>query len=58
MNDDDIRQPPGPGRAPAPRPSGKLPYERPAVISEDVFETLALSCVRTGFSCPPAGNRS
>jgi hypothetical protein len=31
----------------------KLPYERPAVISAEVFETLALSCGSSGFACPP-----
>jgi hypothetical protein len=40
---------------PAPR---KLPYERPAVISDEVFETLALSCANARFVCPPGGNRS
>ena len=37
----------------------RKPYERPAVISDEVFETLALSCSRSRFSCPPgSGNRS
>ena len=40
-------------------PTGKLPYERPAVISDEVFETLALSCANARFVCPPgSGNRS
>jgi hypothetical protein len=31
----------------------RLPYEPPAVISEEVFETLALSCARANpFVCP------
>ena len=39
--------------------AGKLPYERPAVISDEVFETLALSCANARFVCPPgSGNRS
>jgi hypothetical protein len=31
----------------------RLPYEPPAVISEEVFETLALSCAKANpFACP------
>lgn len=31
----------------------RLPYEPPQVISEEVFETMALSCAKTGdFACP------
>ncbi|HET6611190.1 MAG TPA: hypothetical protein VFG83_04345 [Kofleriaceae bacterium] len=31
----------------------RLPYERPQVISEEVFETLALSCAQSNpFACP------
>lgn len=31
----------------------RLPYEKPAVISEEVFETLALSCAKANpFVCP------
>lgn len=31
----------------------RLPYEKPRVISEEVFETLALSCARANpFACP------
>ena len=37
----------------APEPKAKLPYERPAVISTEVFETLALACASTRFACPP-----
>jgi hypothetical protein len=35
--------------------AGKQPYERPAVISEEVFETLALSCGPGPTTCilPP-----
>jgi hypothetical protein len=37
----------------------RLPYEPPAVISEEVFETLALSCLRADeFLCSPAVQRS
>lgn len=33
--------------------SQRLPYEPPAVISEEVFETLALSCAKANpFACP------
>jgi hypothetical protein len=37
-----------------PQPDRKrLPYEPPAVISEEVFETLALSCAKANpFACP------
>jgi hypothetical protein len=38
--------------------SRKLPYERPAVISDEVFETLALSCANARFVCPPSGVQS
>jgi hypothetical protein len=31
----------------------KLPYERPAVISDEVFETLALSCASARLVCTP-----
>ena len=41
------------------RGAGRLPYERPAVLSEEVFETLALSCANARFVCPPgSGDRS
>jgi hypothetical protein len=31
----------------------RRPYEAPAVISEEVFETLALSCAKANpFACP------
>ncbi len=41
-------------RAPTvPSPAVRLPYERPAVVSEEVFETMALSCgMANRFSCP------
>lgn len=35
------------------KPAKRLPYEKPRVISEEVFETLALSCARANpFACP------
>jgi hypothetical protein len=36
---------------PDPTPKPRLPYERPAVISDEVFETMALSCQRTVIGC-------
>jgi len=35
----------------------RLPYEPPAVVSEDVFETQALTCNKTPgeFGCPGPG---
>jgi hypothetical protein len=45
----DPKQPANPSGAPAPR----RPYERPSVISEEVFETLALSCANARLACPP-----
>lgn len=45
MKQQDPRQAPDSGR--------RLPYEKPAVVSEEVFETLALSCAQTNrFTCP------
>ncbi len=37
-----------------PRP--RRPYERPEVISDEVFETLALSCARANRLSCPGGN--
>jgi len=34
----------------------KKPYEPPAVISENVFETLALSCGKANRFVCPGGN--
>jgi hypothetical protein len=34
----------------------RLPYEPPAVISEEVFETLALSCAKANPLVCPGGN--
>lgn len=46
-------------QAPAAEPAArKLPYERPAVITDEVFETLALSCANARFVCPPSGVQS
>ena len=32
---------------------GKLPYESPAVVSEEIFETLALACGKLSGDCDP-----
>ena len=40
-------------RTPKQTPERKLPYERPAVISDEVFETLALSCASARLVCTP-----
>ncbi|MBK9072013.1 MAG: hypothetical protein IPL79_13570 [Myxococcales bacterium] len=34
----------------------KRPYEAPAVVSEEVFETLALSCAKSNPLVCPGGN--
>jgi len=37
-------------------PDDRLPYEPPAIVSEEVFETLALGCSKTssnGTCFPP-----
>lgn len=34
----------------------RKPYERPAVVSDEVFETLALSCARANQFVCPGGN--
>lgn len=34
----------------------RKPYERPAVVSDEVFETLALSCARANPFVCPGGN--
>ena len=40
-------------------PSTRLPYERPAVLTEEVFETLALSCGKGNpMVCPSGGAKS
>lgn len=49
-------------KTPSPQPGSpapRQPYERPAVISEEVFETLALSCANARLVCSPTNqNRS
>jgi hypothetical protein len=41
-----------PDKKPEP-PRERRPYERPAVISDEVFETMALSCAKANrFTCP------
>jgi hypothetical protein len=52
---DEQKEPQAGATEQAPR---KLPYERPAVISDEVFETLALSCANARFVCPPSGVQS
>ncbi len=49
----DTQKPDAPA-TPQPKPA-KLPYEPPAVISEEVFETLALGCAKADPSCIPGG---
>ena len=39
-----------------PTARGKRPYEAPAVVSEEVFETLALSCAKANPFVCPGGN--
>jgi hypothetical protein len=34
----------------------RLPYQPPSVISEEVFETLALSCAKANPFVCPGGN--
>jgi hypothetical protein len=41
-------------RRPESRP--RKPYERPAVVSDEVFETLALSCAKANAFVCPGGN--
>lgn len=55
MSEDSKEPPSSPPPAPVTR---KLPYEAPAIISEQVFETLALSCQNARFVCPPSGAQS
>jgi hypothetical protein len=38
------------------RERARKPYERPAVISDEVFETLALSCGKANAFVCPGGN--
>jgi hypothetical protein len=39
-----------------PTPDPRLPYEPPRVISDEVFETLALSCAKANPFVCPGGN--
>jgi len=40
-------------------PKPKLPYEPPAVVSEETFETLAIACAKmSGPSCVLSGVNS
>jgi hypothetical protein len=44
-----------------PTPSGKKPYTRPSVVSEPIYETLALACGKLpgqGGLCNAAPRRS
>lgn len=34
----------------------RKPYERPVVVSDEVFETLALSCAKANRFVCPGGN--
>ena len=39
--------------------SSRRPYERPAVVSDEVFETMALSCTKSNrFTCPGGNPQS
>jgi hypothetical protein len=49
----DAKKPPHEPEAPRAPAAPKLPYEPPAVVSEEVFETLALACGKTGARCSP-----
>ena len=51
MNEEHNRPPHPDDEAPA-----RLPYEPPAIISEQVFETLALSCAKANPFVCPGGN--
>ncbi len=45
-----------PQKDPPPEPRPRKPYEAPAVISDEVFETLALSCAKANQFVCPGGN--
>jgi hypothetical protein len=37
----------------------RRPYERPAVVTDEVFETMALSCAKSNrFTCPGGNPQS
>ena len=42
--------------APTGQATGKLPYEAPAVLSEETFETTALTCLKLDAGCDPDNN--
>ena len=53
MNSDDIEQPPSDEQ------DARLPYEPPAVVSEETFETLAIACGKmSGPACITGGGIS
>jgi hypothetical protein len=53
MNSDDIEQPPND------ESDTRLPYEPPAVVSEETFETLAIACGKmSGSTCITGGGIS
>jgi hypothetical protein len=53
MNSDEIEQPPNE------EPDPRLPYEPPAVVSEETFETLAIACGKmSGPRCITGGGIS
>lgn len=43
-------------RRPSSEPRPRMRYEKPAVISDEVFETLALSCAQANEAVCPGGN--
>ena len=45
-----------PKQAPPRTDRPRKPYEPPAVISDEVFETLALSCAKANAFVCPGGN--
>ena len=38
--------------------TSKKPYEKPAIVAEKVFETMALSCGSVGIACVGAPPKS
>jgi hypothetical protein len=52
MAEDNTTKPPASQKSPPER----LPYEPPAVIIEEAFETLALSCGKGNGICLPPGS--
>jgi hypothetical protein len=39
-------------------PDKRLPYQKPALRCEGVFETMALSCAKTNTSACKTGNKT